>query len=224
MVVMLAVLGVSLLPVDHAFAQVVCEIRVSGDAFDALDNNVWNDNESPIDLGWSPDSSACLSKADANIDIYTSALCEARSSVVTFDYSGDAYFYGSPIGTVYPTESDCPSLGYNSYSVVGPDGSLYADEPVYSPDGHTRLIYQSDGNLVLYFWDFAIWASGTQGETEGITRVQSDGNLVVYDGSNDPVWASNTSDNNDVFLAVRDGGIIVLYNKFGDVVWVEGNV
>jgi hypothetical protein len=59
-----------------------------------------------------------------------------------------------------------------------------------SPDGRTRLILQTDGNLVLYLGSTALWASGTN---SGVSlRSQSDGNLVLVNAAGNPVWASGT--------------------------------
>lgn len=82
-----------------------------------------------------------------------------------------------------------------------------------SVDGRFKLIYQTDGNLVLYKGTTPLWNSQTFGHSTGKTIQQSDGNLVVYDAGNIPVWASNTSGKNGAFLVVQsDGNLVIYYN------------
>ena len=82
----------------------------------------------------------------------------------------------------------------------------------------SKLIMQSDGNLVLYDKDgTAHWASQTSGE--GNTAVfQADGNLVVYNARTQPVWASNTGGANGATLKVLEDGNMVIATD-GGVVW-----
>ena len=55
----------------------------------------------------------------------------------------------------------------------------------------TKCIFQSDGNFVLYANNVAVWASGTNGLGSYLI-LQDDGNLVIYSKDNIGVWASNT--------------------------------
>jgi len=82
----------------------------------------------------------------------------------------------------------------------------------------SKLIMQTDGNLVLYDKDgTAHWASQTSGE--GNTAVfQADGNLVVYNAQTQPVWASNTGGANGATLKVLEDGNMVIATD-GGVVW-----
>jgi hypothetical protein len=53
------------------------------------------------------------------------------------------------------------------------------------------LVWQSDGNLVLYSNPGeAVWASYTMNRGRTL-RLQSDGNMVIYNGSGQAVWASS---------------------------------
>lgn len=67
---------------------------------------------------------------------------------------------------------------------------LTADQALMQ--GSLRLLYQQDGNLVLYRAGVPVWATGTQGRP-GFVAMQGDGNLVVYNSDGKPVWASGTS-------------------------------
>lgn len=62
--------------------------------------------------------------------------------------------------------------------------------------GYTKLVMQWDGNLVMYLNNQAIWASQTPWgwrRNGYVCRMQTDGNLVIYDKDSwRPIWASNT--------------------------------
>jgi hypothetical protein len=57
---------------------------------------------------------------------------------------------------------------------------------------------QGDGNLVVYRYDPTLghdvpaWASNTSEHPGAYVVVQSDGNLVIYNGRW-PIWSSNTN-------------------------------
>jgi hypothetical protein len=62
----------------------------------------------------------------------------------------------------------------------------------------TKLVMQTDGNLVLYLVSQtggqgpAIWSSNTPGHPGAYATSQSDGNFVVYDSNHHPLWSSGT--------------------------------
>lgn len=60
--------------------------------------------------------------------------------------------------------------------------------------GDWSLMWQTDGNLVLYQAGVAKWASNTQNRASDL-YFQSDGNLVIYQTGVGPVWASSTANN-----------------------------
>jgi hypothetical protein len=71
-------------------------------------------------------------------------------------------------------------------------------------DGAT-LIYQLDGNLVVYApTGRAYWATMTFAPP-GRTVMQGDGNLVVYSASGIPVWWSGTSGHPGAFYVLQEG-------------------
>jgi hypothetical protein len=65
--------------------------------------------------------------------------------------------------------------------------------------GHSRLVMQFDGNLVIYRLNDngslgnATWASGTAGRGATQMLFQPDGNLVLYTAGGAAVWASQTN-------------------------------
>ena len=72
------------------------------------------------------------------------------------------------------------------------------------------LVYQNDGNLVLYGPSGALWASNTVGQPPGFATMQDDGNVVVYRADGVPIWATDTSGMPGAELRVQDDGRLVL--------------
>ena len=64
-------------------------------------------------------------------------------------------------------------------------------------DATPKLVFQSDGNLVLYCGSKALWDSGTVATHPGLCRalfMQNDGLLAMYNARNQSgVWASDGS-------------------------------
>lgn len=88
-----------------------------------------------------------------------------------------------------------------------------------SEHNHT-LIFQNDGNLVVYDDGDSnpIWSSNTQGE--GARAVfQRDGNLVVYSVYGNPVYSSNTANQGGVVLKLQRDGNLVIYTSSGRAIW-----
>lgn len=114
---------------------------------------------------------------------------------------------------------------------MAPDTILQPGEEVMSGSGNAKLVYQGDGNLVLYVrrwgvmptthpgsgWE-ARWASNTAGQPAGICAMQGDGNLVLYAPDGTPIWASNTWGHPGAFLVVQDDENVVIYEG-GNPIW-----
>src|SRR3954453_3565147 len=66
---------------------------------------------------------------------------------------------------------------------------LNVGNQLLSSNGRTRLVMQSDGNLVLYQTDTggALWSTGTSGKPVAHALTQMGGNFVLYDADNS-VW------------------------------------
>jgi hypothetical protein len=55
------------------------------------------------------------------------------------------------------------------------------------------MIFQPNGELVIYKQAYPIWSSGTHGNPGAILAVQEDGNLAIYNKYRKPVWATGTN-------------------------------
>lgn len=104
-----------------------------------------------------------------------------------------------------------------------PGQNILADRPLVSTDKRFRLLYQRDGNLVLYGPSGPLWATGTSGQSVGFVSLQGDGNLVVYNGAIKPVWASATNGKPVQRLLVQNDGNVVMYSATA-AVWATNTV
>ena len=76
-------------------------------------------------------------------------------------------------------------------NTVGPFNPIWATG-TYWKSSECRMVFQGDGNLVVYDWQGQVmWASGTYAPG-AILRMQDDGNLVIYNQWGSPVWATDT--------------------------------
>ena len=130
------------------------------------------------------------------------------------EFSGDYTEDQQPIYHMFYGYSDTPS---DSLLV---NEAMYPGDSLNSWDGRFTLVYQWDGNLVLFYngvgW---LWQSGTAGSEPGVIYLQEAGNLVIYDAYPHAVWWSETSDPDASHLMVQSDGNVVLYDGFGNAVW-----
>ena len=99
-------------------------------------------------------------------------------------------------------------------SILMPGEQLYAGQSLIN--GQYTLAMQTDGNLVLYAGNQALWQSGTSGNPNAWVIMQSDGNLVVYSPGPTNVhalWQSGTYNQPGDRLVVQPDGNAVIYNS-----------
>jgi hypothetical protein len=91
--------------------------------------------------------------------------------------------------------------------------------------GKSRLVMQTDGNLVLYDEFGGVrFSSNTWGNPGSYLTFQDDGNLVVYNGWGPyrrVLWSPNTWGARPCgcFLAIQEDGNVVIYNQGMAVRW-----
>jgi len=110
--------------------------------------------------------------------------------------------------TVLGAQRTCSRV---AMTTVKSGATLKPDTYVLSPSRQYKLIYQTDGNLVLYraSGEF-LWNNGKT-NTGGKVVMQTDGNLVSYNAAGKALWGSLTSRNPGAFLGVQDDGNVVVY-------------
>jgi len=120
------------------------------------------------------------------------------------------------------------SLAYLPIPSLASGGYLFPNQSLSSADGRMVLQYQSDGNLVLYDTETspwtALWSSGTSGTSPGFVAMQTDGNVVVYNGASVAQWSSGTAGNPGAFLVVQSDGNLVIYSDYPNnlPLWATG--
>jgi hypothetical protein len=93
----------------------------------------------------------------------------------------------------------------------------------WSCDGRFHLIYQGDGNVVLYnLFGQPLWNTRTNGQAAGLFAMQTDGNLVVYKPGGTAIWNTRTHGNAGAGLAIQDDGNLVIYDTSWRALWSSG--
>lgn len=87
-------------------------------------------------------------------------------------------------------------------------------------EGHC-LVFQHDGNLVLYYETKPVWATGTNLKTGQVLAVQIDGNVVLYGRNGRVGWATNVVGAGHC-LVIRTDGNMVVRDREGEVRWATG--
>jgi Cutinase len=97
---------------------------------------------------------------------------------------------------------------------------MYRNQYLMSPDGVFVLIFQSDGNLVLFGHRYQpLWASNTAGQPGNHVVLQPDGNLVMYSAGGQPVWYNGMNGTAGTRVVVQADGNLVEYNAAGQAAW-----
>lgn len=100
---------------------------------------------------------------------------------------------------------------------------LKVGQGLISPDKRFKLVFQADGNFVLYYKGRPIWTARTLGLEGQIVRFQADGNLVMYkaDGKTS-VWNSQTNGKEAVAVRLGNDGVLGIYDNANVPVWTSG--
>ncbi len=114
------------------------------------------------------------------------------------------------------TPTAAPTSQLNQTPNVGITGVLPVGEAYYSSNQAYFLIFQSDGNLVIYGPRGAVWSVGPRGNG-AVCIMQSDGNLVIYNNGS-PTWWSDTHGNPGAYLVLTDTGNLVIYDRSGSII------
>jgi Astacin (Peptidase family M12A) len=112
--------------------------------------------------------------------------------------------------------SPLPASGCGS---LLPGETLFVNQYKESCDRSAKLIYQADGNLVLYRTkdNKPLWATSTFGPSIGRVTMQFDGNLVMYDVGAKPIWSSGTPIYSGAYLKIANEGNMTL--EYSGPVW-----
>jgi hypothetical protein len=86
-------------------------------------------------------------------------------------------------------------------------------------------VMQNDGNFIIYRINRgSIWSTQTpRGRSNYRFTLQSDGNVVLYQGRGIPTWDSRTAGSSGSKLILQPDGNLVLYNQALEPVWASGS-
>ena len=163
-------------------------------------------NESAVVLNWQRGLEVSHD-VSAGIVAGSYTIIGVRAHEVESDHTG-IFFPVSATLTVSRQPSD---------TTMNPGDFLSPGQSRQSADGRFWLVYQADGNLVLYRGSTPLWWTGTQSTNPGFAVMQGDGNFVVYD-STGPVWWSGTG-TPGAFLVVQSDGNTVIYSSGSSPLW-----
>jgi hypothetical protein len=116
----------------------------------------------------------------------------------------------------YLTINNSNKAQYSARSILRA-GFRFNKDVVILSNGSYRLVFQSDGNLVLYRGTQPRWASDTSNSGRTLL-MQHDGNLVIYNANGGPIWSSETSNNNNAYLELDDTGRLYIKNANGVII------
>lgn len=166
---------------------------------------------------------------DGNLVVYNaynkpvySTNTSNRGETIRIQDDGNLVIYGSNNRDVWSSIADRAQHGgvsSQNNTVFQRSYRFAAGEKLYSGNRDYYLIFQSDGNLVVYdrnnqvLWDAKTSNRGSRAE------FQNDGNLVVYNRKGQPLFATNTSDKNARTLVMQNDGNLVVYDAGNNALW-----
>lgn len=169
--------GTSSHPVDTTDAQYFVSTDPNSDALDPPDDLLYSPPTTllpnPVSSPWRAEGGTVFSPVDAPIGMYN----EGADGKHWYDF-GPAL---SPPG-VY-----CLSRNLSHHST-----NLWCVGKKVSQKTNDDIVFQKDGNLVVYRSHKAIWSSGTGGHPGARLVLQSDGNLVIYATNGKALWQTHT--------------------------------
>ena len=175
---------------QSASADASCGVSVEGNLTDVFGNTVWCWIEL-VDAGMQPDAATCSTAAYNALNSHAYSICAQRSSGVNLNISGDVYFNGQLVQEHGGPSSCIAGFGLNSYAALGSGSALNPGDSITSPNGWYTLIYQADGNIVVYQGSIGclgrqlLARRATTGASAGSATMQSDGNFVVTNSNGD---------------------------------------
>ncbi len=116
---------------------------------------------------------------------------------------------------------------YKRQGFFRPNTVLEKNKRYYSEDNRYFLLFQEDGNLVVYKVMGnnkvkAIWNTHTNGKAIKKCVFQDDGNLVLYDYNNKAIWAAFTTqykylykkETLKIVMAMQSDGNLVIFDTY----------
>ncbi|MDB5179803.1 MAG: Curculin protein [Candidatus Saccharibacteria bacterium] len=108
-------------------------------------------------------------------------------------------------------------------SELNENQTLQIGDSLLSYDERYWLVFQGDGNLVLYSPNRAVWSTQTQGKGGVRVVMQNDGNLVMYRADWTAIWNNNSAGKGTGSrLIPQTDGNLVTYTSAMKPTWWSG--
>lgn len=111
------------------------------------------------------------------------------------------------------------SKGASAYDTIYAGQVLYPGQSLVASGCYSHLDMQTDGNLVIYDGNTPNWSTNTHGINGGYAYMQADGNFVLYDWNGVARWHTNTTYNYWSRLIMQNDGNLVLYRSDNYPLW-----
>lgn len=103
---------------------------------------------------------------------------------------------------------------------INPGTGFAKMKKYFSPNQQYYLMFQNDGNLVMYSKSNApLWASKTENIGDK-AEFQNDGNLVIYNRAGAAIFSTGTN-GRGAFLSVQNDGNLVVYGNRQNALWAS---
>ncbi|NUP47123.1 MAG: hypothetical protein HOW97_07385, partial [Catenulispora sp.] len=188
----------------------------------------WGDAHSATAAGSGPGAAVTTPTLTNGHTYGWQARTVAEDGSGSSDFGPACYFTVSTDGTVKPLSG--------AQILPGDDTIHLASQNTTWQGPKTRLVFQTDGNLVVYRTsdNVPVWNSATAGHPDAALVVQKDGNMVIYDGvptvagngwvTGNGIWRTSTSGKGIVKLVVQTDGNVVLYSVGSGAIWSSATV
>ncbi len=148
-------------------------------------------------------------------------LCEHNQATI-FGSNGNPYV----VTKLWSNSADACVWGELADKWLTMDGTCYPTNSILLQHEYETLIFQGDGNLVLYKTNGstskAVWGTGTNGKNAASVCLQTDGNVVVYASGGSALWGSGTQGSGATQLKLQTDCNLVLYTSSGAAKWGSG--
>jgi 1-phosphatidylinositol phosphodiesterase len=168
----------------------------------------------------------------AGTDLLTDSFLKNQNATGKYQRTGilPGDFYGPSLLDRVITQNSVltKEIGFPRGQLPGPEGTTsqclmrpQGANLTLAANGWQNLVWQADGNLVIYDEKGPRWATGTNRSTTTDLCWQGDGNLVIYDAVRGPVFATGTNGRGQTLKFQTDCNLVI-YDANGKPVWAPG--
>jgi len=165
-------------------------------------------------------------QADGNLVLYTAAgtpvwhtqTSGSDASSLKLQTDGNLVLYNPSNVALWNSNTHHAPDGLATTTRIMPaNGQMYIGQRLETAKRDRYLLFQNDGNLVLYSdTGTPLWNSKTAGRGGFVLQMQADGNLVLYSKAGKAIWNTRTGGRGSSRLELQQDSNLVIY-KPGDI-------